>query len=506
MTDLVARVNPLVSGDVARDFRPRSDLTYRSYTEQRVIELDLSRSLLIGTSFHKCNFSRLKFDNCDIEGARFVECNFDRCTFTDADIRSCTFVQCDFDRCRFDQALLLDLAVQSTNFLATSFERASVHDSTFGQGALRDCSIKHASVLHNSFDRMEFEDIRIADCTFLYASMLNCHFNRVQLNAEAVGTIFGMSAENLASIELIYLGEIQLSPIEDTVAALQSSYRDRKWTFLSTMLAVNYGPEHRLIALNHALDALCTVARSGIGVKRDEFRFLARVAEQLSSRGGLPIGFLVHAAEETGRLLDELDFANVLATIQELHNRLYLLLQENLDLYRASVTRLLATEDIADQVLVTMTYRERPAVDSTELLRLAGALMTVGEVPRAKLVSARVGSWVEVIQTTALGAIALYAMLATTNGILKEMIRTRALASALVHPIPKRTVQTLVRSTVLRNTEPLPSRMVRSALSTLSDFTKRSEARDSIHQVAAIELEKLDSVSVELADLVGTPK
>lgn len=501
MTDLVHPTSPLVAGEASRDFRPKSDLTYRSYSEVRARAIDLSQSLLTGTLFQRCAFSDTKFDNCDIEGAHFLECTFKNCSFIDADVRSCTFSHCTLESCGFNQALLLDLSVRGSAFSRTSFERASIHDSSFEQSALRDCSLLHASALHNSFEQVVFEDIRIAECTFLYALMLDCQFVRVQLNAEAVGTIFGMSKESLGSVELIYLGDVQQAPIEDAVAALRSSYIDRKWDFLSAMLIVNYGPEHRLFALDKAVDALCGVAHNGIGVKRDEFRFLARVAEELGRRGTLPVAFLVHAAEETGKLLIRPALAsNASTAVQELHNKLYLLLQESLDRYQEAIGTLVITDDVSAPILVTLTYRERPAMDSVELLRLAGEKLSLDDALPAKLVSARSGSWIEVVHTTALGAVALYAMLVATNGVLTQMIRTRALVSALVQTIPKRTVQTLVRTTVLKNLAPMQNRMTQSALTALSDLTKRSGARDAAHQAAAVDLDKLEYLSVEVAD------
>ncbi|RDU98155.1 pentapeptide repeat-containing protein [Trinickia dinghuensis] len=498
MSDLVNRAGPLVVGDAAQDFQPRSDLTYRSYARVQASSADLSRSLLIGALFQQCTFSNVRFDNCDIEGARFTDCTFVGCTFIDADLRSCSFARCEFKACSFEQALLLDITVQGGCFSQTSFDRASIHDSAFEQSVLRECSFKHASALQNTFDRTGFEDMRIADCTFLYALMLECRFDRIQLNAEAVGTIFGISKSDLMSITLIYLGDAQCNPAEDIVAALKSSYVDRKWYFLSAMLEVNYGPEHRLLALSHAMGALCAVAASGIGVKRDEFRFLARVTEVLARQNVLPIGFLVHAAEETGRLLDESNLApNVSATITELHNRLYLLLQQSVDLYSEAIGRLLPTGDETAEASVTVVYRERPAIGTAEVVRLAGQLMST-EAPNATLVSARLGSWIEVVQTTAAGVMALYAVIAATNGILTQIIRTRALANALAQPIPKRTVQALVRTAVLRNNEPMQSRLARSALATLSDMTKRSTGSGAVHQLVAGGLDKLECISVEL--------
>jgi uncharacterized protein YjbI with pentapeptide repeats len=499
MTDLVDINSPLVIGDPERDFQPKSDLTYRSYVGESANEVDLSRSLLFGTLFEKCRFTDTKFDNCDIEDAQFLDCTFETCSFIDADIRSCTFSRCTLESCQFNQALLLDLSVLGSTFTRTSFERASIHDSSFEQSGLRSCSLKHASALHNAFQSVEFEDVRIAECTFLYALMLNCRFVRVQLNAEAVGTIFGMSRESLASVDLIYLGETQHVPAEDTVAALRTSYLDRKWHFPGAMLSVSYGPEHRLFALNDAVDALLRVARNGIGVKRDEFRFLADVAEQLSRQCTLPVAFLVHAAEQTGELLKLTELASsVSTTVQELHNKVYLMLQENLDRYQASISVLVTAEEQSVPTLVTLTYRERPATNSVEVLRIAGQLLSNVEPIPARLVSARAGSWVEVVQTTAMGAVAIYAMLAATNGILTQMIRTRALASALVQGIPKRTVQTLVRTTVLRNVEPMQSRMARSALTALSDLTRKSDALDKVQRVAAGDLDKLQYLAVEV--------
>lgn len=498
MSNLATSTGPLVAGDAARDFHSGADLTYRSFTDVQATSADLKRSMLYGTLFQRCVFAKVRFDNCDIEGARFTQCTFVECTFVDADLRSCTFAACDFENCSFEQALLLDITVQGGDFSRTIFDRASIHESTFERSALRECSIKNVSALHNTFDRTDFEGIRIADCTFLYALMLDCQFDRVELNAEAVGTIYGISRKDLASMALVFLGETQRNPDEDLIEVLKASYQARKWYFLKAMLEVCYGPEHRLLALNRALETLCEVATLGIGVKRDEFRFLVRVTEELSRQGILPIDCLVHAAEQTGLLLGKPNLtSNVVATVQELHNRVYLLLQQNVDLYAEAVGRLLLTDDEDAAVRITLTYRERPTVDAAEVIHLAGQLLSA-QPPDATLVSARSGSWVEVVQTSMLGAMALYATIVATNGIVEQLIRTKALATALVQPIPKRTVQTLVRSSVLRRSEPAQSRLTRTALNALSDLTKQSASTDNVHRAVAGGLEKLEAVSVEL--------
>jgi uncharacterized protein YjbI with pentapeptide repeats len=497
MSNLVTTTGLLVAGDAARDFRSAADLTYRSFTNVRVNSADLKRSMLYGTLFEGCVFVKGRFDNCDIEGARFTQCTFVESTFVDADLRSCTFAACNFENCSFEQALLLDITVQGGGFSRTIFDRASIHESTFERSTLRECSIKNVSALHNVFDRTDFEGIRIADCTFLYALMLDCRFDRVELNTEAVGTIYGISRKDLASMSMVFLGETQRNPDEDLIEVLKVSYLERKWYFLRAMLEVCYGPEHRLYALNHAVDTLCEVARLGIGVKRDEFKFLVRVAEELSRQGMLPLDFLVHAAEQTGLLLSTPSLTtSVIATVQELHNRVYLLLQQSIDLYSETVSRLLKTDDEDAAVRITLTYRERPTTDAAEVIRLAGQLM-FEQPPDATLASARPGSWIEVIQTSVLGAMALYAILAATNGILAQLIRTRALANALVQPIPKRTVQTLVRNSVLRHNEPAQSRLSRTALNALSDLTKRSTGTDNVYGLVAGGLERLEAVSVE---------
>lgn len=499
MNELSDQSSPLVVGNASRDFLPRSDLTYRSYETENLISIDLSRSLLIGTFFQRCTFKEVTFDNCDIEGARFLECAFENCSFVDADIRSCNFSRCKIEWCHFDQALLMDLSIQDTAFASTSFERASIHDSVFENSTLLECSLKHASALHNRFEAVSFEGMRIAECTFLYALMVDCQFQRVQLNAEAVGTIFGIAREDLESMELIYLGEVQRNPVDDIVSALKCSYFERKWEFLTAMLAVNYGPATRLLALNQAIDALSKVAVNGIGVKRDEFRFLANVSEKLSQQGKLPVGFLVHAAEQTGQVLNRPNLATSSSnTVQELHNKLFLLLQESLDLYQASIGMLIPTEDLSTPVLMTLTYRERPETDSDQMVRLAGESISSIEPISATLISARPGSWIELVQTTALGALALYALLVATNGVLAQIIRTRALATALIQPIPKRTVQTLVRNTVLTSDKQLQSPMARTALNALSDLAKRATTHTEVaHHTVGTDLEKLQYILVE---------
>lgn len=499
MDKLLPKLGPLVAGDSLLDFLPRSDLTYRSYVDQSIKSADLVRSMLIGTSFNNCKLENVKFDNCDIEGAQFIGCDFNDCSFLDADIRSCVFYRCTIQKCRFDQALLQDATVRDSMINESSFTQASIHDSAFYDSTLNNCSIKNSSALHNTFAYVTFEQMRIADCTFLYTLFNECKFNNVQMNVEAIGTTFGLSRENIQSLEMVYLGDVQQQPPQDMIDTLKLSYLDRKWNFSEAMLGVNYGPQPKLVALCRAVESLCKIAASGIGVKRDEFRFIGKVSEYLFELEQLPIGYLIHSMEITGQLLDgQKHRYEVRDAVQELHNKLFLMLQSAIDTYQDFANKLELPDDLSVPVLLTLTYTERPALDSAMIIRLAGEANPDSKYIVADLIDARHGSWIEIVQTTAMGVLALYALFVVTNGLFVQIIRARALAKALVQPIPKRTIQDLTKKLILSNDKGAQSQFTKAAMGWLSANVQESLSKSvNARAGVAADLHKLQSISIE---------
>jgi len=499
MYKLICKSNPLVVGDALLDLLPRSDLTYRSYADQSINAVDLKASLLIGTFFNNCRFESVKFDNSDIEGAQFIGCDFRNCTFLDADIRSCTFSRCIFGKCQFDQALLQDTTIRDSELIESSFIQASIHDSAFHNSTLNNCSVKHSSALHNTFASVTFKQMRIADCTFLYTLFVECQFIKVQMNVEAIGATYGLSQENIHSLEMIYLGELQQTPPQDIIEALKLSYLDRKWEFSEAMLRVNFGPQPKLVSLGLAVNSLCKIAVNGIGVKRDEFRFIGRVSEYLSEQGKLPVGFLIHATELTGQLLDGAELSEgVRNTVQELHNKLFLMLQSAVDEYQVLANNLNLPDDLSTPIRLTLTYTERPAIDSAMIIRIASKANPDSNQVVAELVDARPGSWIEIVQTTALGVLALYTLFVVTNGLLVQIIRTRALAKALVQPISKRTIQGFTKKIILSNDGVAQSKFTRTAMDWLAASTKATPPNiDNGRPDVATDLHKLKSIAIE---------
>lgn len=483
----------LVAGDAAKDLCAGADLTYHHFIDSRIFKVDARRSLLYGTVFQNSTFNNVKFDNSDIEGARFSDCIFIECSFVDADIRSCNFLNCLLQNCSFEQSLLLDVTAQNCDFIKTTFARSSIHESFFENSKLNECSFKNASALHNSFVETTFKKIRIADCAFLYALMLNCSFESIELNAEAVGTIYGMSRADLESMKMVFLGEPQQLQGQNLIQSLKDSYHQRKWYFLEAMLEVFYGPVHKLMALSQALCILCEMASAGIVVKRDEFKFVAKISEELSKQGCLPMSFLVYATDKTGALLDRSDLARgSISVIQEFHSSVYLLLNKSIEIYAAEVGKLSAEINGKSPVLITLTYRDRPAIDGATAVNIAASLVSENE-PTATLLSARPGSWVEIIQTTAFGAIAIYAIVVATNGIVAQLIRTKALATALLQPVPKQAVRRLIQQHLLSSNDGYPNKLIRESLGVLSAITNNQD----VHKSLAEGFEKLESMSIE---------
>jgi hypothetical protein len=64
----------------------------------------------------------------------------------------------------------------------------------------------------SDFRESRFQDVNLGDCTALFLFFENCRFDRCYINAESIGFSYGLSSENLNSLQLIYLGRKQRNP------------------------------------------------------------------------------------------------------------------------------------------------------------------------------------------------------------------------------------------------------------------------------------------------------
>jgi uncharacterized protein YjbI with pentapeptide repeats len=418
------------------EFRPRSDLTYRTFEGLRASSLSLEQSLLTGSLLRSCHFDHVDFRRCDLDGMRIERTAFVGCDFSNVDVRSSALIDCTFTGCSFEEALITDCTFAATLLSGASFAHAAVSDCSFSECALKACDIARSSFVQNRFVGSRVEQMALADCTFSYNVMKTCEFQDVKINAESLGLVYGLTLDNVIGMGLIHLGaDENLDVTADVIPSLVDTYRLRRWHLGVAVMRLNFGLTSNVYALSEYLNTVREVGHTGGIIKRDELRFLGTILSDLEKSERLPLMSWIAATELIAELADgigrsspESDHAG--ESLRALAGRLYSTGAEALG--RFDQQRLqLASADRDETVRLVLRFEHRPEISLWEMLNMASAMSGFPVAHESELLDQRSGSYVEVVRTTLLSAAALQMFLFLLNGCVVQLTELRARTAAL---------------------------------------------------------------------------
>jgi hypothetical protein len=169
---------------------------------------------------------------------------------------------------------------------------SSVREATFSSCSFSNCDLSRASITLNRFSACGFSATDFANCTALFIFFDDCSFQSCRINAESLGFTYGLSRDDLGSIELIHLGEKQEKPDGELIEALVSTYATRHWYIGAAALALNFQLEAPVIVIFRLSKQLSSYIAEAARTDWDELQFFTRVLSRLFDEERLPFAAL----------------------------------------------------------------------------------------------------------------------------------------------------------------------------------------------------------------------
>jgi uncharacterized protein YjbI with pentapeptide repeats len=408
----------------------RQDFTYKKFAGLDLRDTNFRQSLFIGAIFQRCQFTAVSFDRCDFSGVKFIDCAFDRCSFVPDEIRSCILNRCTFRDCSFRGSQWLRIQTEKTMFTRCDFREASIRECEFYFCCFSDCQLKRSSLTLSDFRESRFQVVNLGDCTALFLFFEKCDFHDCHINAESIGFSYGLTADNLDSLKLIYLGRKQRKPKDtDIISSLISSYWDRKWYVGACVLDLNFDHSTPIISIRRVARNLYTAAKGGVISDWDELRFFIRVLRQLHAEQRLPLLGLwllittLHKIADFSKL--EMHVANVSPAAEPVLADANKLLLTILD----EIAPVLSLAGSSVEVRLDLELSLRPQTPLSDLIPKK-AYETFGRKDVA-FIEGRDGSWFETWQMS-LGALAATQVsLVAINGVMAQLVKAVTQAKRL---------------------------------------------------------------------------
>lgn len=437
-SDLPTPSSSRQASDPAALFTDKADLSNRTIEGVKLTSASVKQGFFSGTIFRDCVLENCDFSRSDFIGAVFEGVQFVGCDFSIADFRSVVFARCEFHDCDFEEG-----SIKSSIFDHCDIVRCKFFQQTFDENKLKNCTLSscdfHRSTMSlDEFVNTAFQDTDLADCGSLYHIFANCRFQGSRLNAEAIGLTFGLTHADIDSVGLMWLGqkiERHAADPQQIVADLVTTYVDRGWALPAAVLRLNFGQDHRLVALDRIFAIIEANAASPLPIKTDEIRFVTRIVERLTAIGELPflaIARGVDAVIRASALRSGGDQAPLGALYHALKDAEYATL-ESLD----HTWRELSAFPADVPVNVAFVFREAPSCSVEEWLRVIHARRHLAG-PAPRLLSVRKGSHIEtfsmVLGTLGSAVVALDMLERIMDGLIRVRARFLVLTGKNIPP------------------------------------------------------------------------
>jgi len=408
---------------------PRSDLTFKVFDNLTVEGANVHQSLLNGCLVRNCTFEKVRFSRCDLEQMQFQKCRFVDVDFRNVELTSTQIDQSHFENCNFESALVSDCVWRNCSLENCSFQQAVIHTSQFEQCRLKNNNLRGASIQLDSFRQSVFERMKLGDCTFLNHIMVECSYQNVHINAESIGSLFGISAANLLSFDLVYLGQtvVDVAATNGLLNSLETDYERRRWFFMRDVLRLNFGRIPRATALDACLKSVLWPASLGAPLKVGDITFLEMIIMEMRRQRTLPALTTITFPDEirnfkTQNIVGGFERNDTLK-LQQLASRLQGVLLEMMQQLTCDTECLIEKDK---SVMATLIFNEKPELDMVKLLRTIGDASGLRIRSDTHMLREESGSYLLVIQTTLATLAALQTALWLLNGCAVQIIELKA--------------------------------------------------------------------------------
>jgi len=415
--------------------KSKSDLSNRLFDKIKLEGILAKQSLFPGVIFRNCEINNCDLSRSDFEGARFENCKLTNVSFKNTDIRSTSFGSCEILECNFSDAFISDSVFQNCNIISTVFNHSNILKSKFIDTNMIGITNIQSTLLHNDFFHVSFDGVRFGDCTALYSYFEECSYIKFAINVDSLGLSFGITASDINTIELIFLGNTEKKPsgfnIEDHIV---KQFEIRQWPLQTIIAMLNFHLLSPMDSWPKIFNIFKHQIKIGAGAKIDDALFVIKLMRHMMKKRELPFLTIIICKDilieikETLRKKEDVHDNAVLEQLETDLHSIFLIMEENLH----AVLNELSLFKNSEKFNCDMVFFQKPSIDIEGYFLDLLAFANIND----SLISfspAVEGSWIKPFQTTASCLSILLISLYLVEGCIIKITSIRARAEVLVN-------------------------------------------------------------------------
>jgi len=403
----------------------QTEYTFQLFNSKIINKQKSEQSLFNCSTFKKCLILCSNFSKCDFEGSIFQDTVFKDSHISSCDIKSGFFRNCTFTHCDFSLSAVSDCEFTNCGFYECNFDDAVLRENTFYDCVVDAGSHKMATVILSRYYHCSFRNAEMGNCSFYDHIMDNCRFEKVTINIDSIGRIFGLTIADLRSFQYIFLGKLYGYAPETFFEHVQEIFGRKNWQLQKFLYQYNVNEISSYEYIDNIFETLTYYTNENIIVKRDDLTFLSNIIGQMKEKQQLPLFALYTGIEklfENIRVLDEKTCYNKKETFREFLNKMVFNFNELLAEFAGLFPSKVETNVLNEKVLLRIHYDSDKEIDFTKYINSFLKYGGYDNTFYCRLSDIQHGTLIEIIVGSILAVYALQILLYGVNGIIIQLI------------------------------------------------------------------------------------
>lgn len=403
----------------------QKEFTYKKYEYKHIDNQQVIQSIFNGSTFIDCEINNCDFSRCDFEGVKFSKTTIKCSIFNNADIKSVYWNHCTFIQCDFSDSYIEKNDFNNCTFKNCIFAKAAVTDNEFKHNNFVKCDVEKSMFTLNVFTNSSFTNMNLGNCSFYKQIMYKCQYIDIEINADSLGQIYGLTQKNIENFNYIFLGKHLGKLDEDNYQQLVKSFESKKWIFQKIFLEYNLNNISTFDLVINIANHFCNCVNNHQILNSDDLKFFYIVIDFLSEHEQLPLFALTYAYQQLFKSLSYLNSNDFqYKCTKELLIKIQYKIHEMIEYFYSEVKSFDSNEYI--EICIRYECENNYIINFAELINEFNKIIGIKSNHPAMLLRTENGSIIEHIGCTLLGIFSFQLALYGLNGILVQALQLKS--------------------------------------------------------------------------------
>ena len=347
-------------------------------------------SLFSGTIIEKNKWENVNLAKSDVEATRILDTTIKNSSFADSDMHSLLVVHTDFFGVSFVDANITDCTFSDCRFFNCNFDGATLNDSQFKNCTLKEISLSGGSYTMNRFNHCTLKKLCFKN-VFYYTHFKACEFDSVTMEAYLLGYTYGLTLENLESLQYLFMGQPYTKTFKEVCREIQKIYENRG-------MLINQGTLYLIdpnMPANQAIlkcfECVGRFIQNDYLIKKEQLEFLNRIVGVMYEDSIISPLILIQLMNIIEQILNQPRNAS----LEKINSELLFIKNNILSYYHSfinNIAKRVSDSYEENEVIIKIVYNEKPQRELTSILK------EIDDTQEARVIKTEEGSFIEWIE------------------------------------------------------------------------------------------------------------